>query len=401
MPDASGASLPEVGAPALLVRTGSPIWDYGALATARTLGRWGIPVYVLAAERETELLQSRYVTARVADPLPADEGHAEVLNGIAARIGTRCVVLAGDDESAVTLAQSRDDLDPRLLTFPVPPTLPLQLSDKVRLGTLAAQAGIGYPRWIHTADRQRLRAFVADVGLPVIAKSPAPYSRLADQTVPHTTLIHDQARLAGLLAAAESGQSIFLQEFLAGDGEFWYAAGVVARAETDAIVWTGRKYMAHPSDTGIGIVNVARPASDLVELMRRTCQAVGYVGPFDSDWVRDHATRQWRLIDFNPRRGAQFRLFTTTTGLDVVRASHLALTGRRVDPGEQIMDRVQVVENLAIRHGWSARPRRYAPGATVEYAWWAADDIGPATAMAGQVAAAGARRVMPGRRGRS
>lgn len=173
MPDASGASLPEVGAPALLVRTGSPIWDYGALATARTLGRWGIPVYVLAAERETELLQSRYVTARVADPLPADEGHAEVLNGIAARIGTRCVVLAGDDESAVTLAQSRDDLDPRLLTFPVPPTLPLQLSDKVRLGTLAAQAGIGYPRWIHTADRQRLRAFVADVGLPVIAKSPA------------------------------------------------------------------------------------------------------------------------------------------------------------------------------------------------------------------------------------
>jgi len=45
------------------------------------------------------------------------------------------------------------------------------------------------------------------------------------------------------------------------------------------------------------------------------------------------ATGAYHLLDFNPRPGAQFRLFTDRAGTDVVRAQHLDLTGRAVPAG--------------------------------------------------------------------
>ncbi len=55
---------------------------------------------------------------------------------------------------------------------------------------------------------------------------------------------------------------------------------------------------------------------------------IGFRGILDLDLRFDPRDAQYKLLDFNPRLGAQFRLFTTDTGVDVVRAAYLDLTGQ-------------------------------------------------------------------------
>ncbi|MEI2621476.1 MAG: hypothetical protein V9G09_12135 [Candidatus Nanopelagicales bacterium] len=388
----------DTSVPALLVRTGEPKWDYGALATCRTLGRCGVRTFVLAHRSERELMASRYVTARVGPPLGAEAEASEsvtALNKVARAIGSPCVVIAGDDESAVLLAEQADVLDPRLLSFPIAGDLPRRLSDKIALGSLAADAGVAYPRFLVSDEPAAVAHFAAEVGFPVVVKSPAPFSRLRDEAVMHTALVGDPAELSTYERAAQQGHRIFVQQYLAGSGtQLWYAAGVALPQSRRVEVWTGRKLLDYPPMTGVGVLNLAHRMPVISARMRQLCVTIGYTGPFDSDWVYDPVAGVATLIDFNPRRGAQFRLFQTTTGLDVVRACHLGLTGGPLHWGQQIEGIRHTVENLALLRATAAM--RELPGeawSQLQTSWWSPDDPCPASVIGVQMAGSLARRV--------
>ena len=74
----------------------------------------------------------------------------------------------------------------------------------------------------------------------------------------------------------------------------------------------------------------------LAQIATRFCKQIGFHGIADLDWRLDRRDGRYKLVDFNPRVGNQFRLFETDTGIDVVRALHLDLTGRSVPMGEQV-----------------------------------------------------------------
>nr|BFE86785.1 hypothetical protein GCM10020093_093860 [Planobispora longispora] len=78
---------------------------------------------------------------------------------------------------------------------------------------------------------------------------------------------------------------------------------------------------------------------------RGIASALGYRGVLDLDFRHDAATDTYYLLDFNPRLGAQFRLFTDGNRLDLVRALHLDLTGRPVPAGRPSHGRTYLVEN--------------------------------------------------------
>ena len=70
--------------------------------------------------------------------------------------------------------------------------------------------------------------------------------------------------------------------------------------------------------------------TDLAERAAKFCKDVGYRGIFDMDWRRDPRTETYKLLDFNPRIGAQFRMFENDAGIDVARAMHLDMSGRPI-----------------------------------------------------------------------
>ena len=112
---------------------------------------------------------------------------------------------------------------------------------------------------------------------------------------------------------------------------------------------------------------------------------LAYRGILDLDIRLDERTGEYHLLDFNPRLGAQFRLFRDTAGTDVALAAYLDLTGQPIPPGDQVNGRAFLVENYDpisalshLRHG-DLTPRAWlASLRTVdETAWFARDDLRP------------------------
>jgi predicted ATP-grasp superfamily ATP-dependent carboligase len=130
------------------------------------------------------------------------------------------------------------------------------------------------------------------------------------------------------------------------------------------------------------------------------CRSVGFRGIGSMDWRFDRRDGRYKLLDFNVRLGAMFRMFQTPESLDVARALHLDLTGRPVPLAREIQSRRYVVGNLALRVGptyrrdrsASTRVERFAPGG-VERAWIATDDPMPALLVTIRSAALGLRQL--------
>ncbi|MCB0915083.1 MAG: hypothetical protein KDC23_05190 [Actinobacteria bacterium] len=389
----------DTGVGALLVRTGHPRWDYGALATARSLGSCGVTVHVLADRNEPELLRSRFVRSVVGpvlDPATPPEAAATRLNQVAERIGRPVLTIAGDDESAVLLAEQRSLLDPRLLTFDMPEDLPRRLSSKSSLAGICRDAGIDYPEAVTTTDADELLAFAERVGFPVIVKAPEPFARLHESDVMRTQVVESAADLTALAARWPAGRPLLAQQYLASERfQFWYAAGLAGASTPAWHAFTGRKEVAYPTGTGIGIYSVAARNPELAAATHDLADSIGFRGPFDSDWAVDTATGQRWLIDFNPRRGAQFRLFTTDTGIDLMRAAHLAITGNPIPWGAPTVPRSHSVGNLDLlvaRQWWAAKKSAGDP--PNEGAWWWRRDPAPGVAMAASFVAAAGRKAL-------
>src|SRR5207245_8858509 len=89
-------------------------------------------------------------------------------------------------------------------------------------------------------------------------------------------------------------------------------------------------------------------------------------GIMDIDYRLDKRDGQYKLLDFNPRIGANFRMFEDRAGVDVVRALHLDLTGRSVPRLPVVEGRTFIVEpyDLFTTLGYMRRS-----GLTLR-AWW-------------------------------
>ena len=180
--------------------------------------------------------------------------------------------------------------------------------------------------------------------------------------------------------------SVLVQEYLPRQhAQDWMGAVYCDATSTCLLALTGRKVRSWPPHAGVTTRAVAAPNPTLVSMTTALCAAIGYRGIADLDWRFDEADGRYKLVDFNPRVGAQFRLFETDRRIDVVRALHLDLTGRPVPAGGQVDGRSFVVENLDLPAmvAYRGTPVDAAtPSGRTERAWVAADDPLPALAAA-------------------
>ena len=109
---------------------------------------------------------------------------------------------------------------------------------------------------------------------------------------------------------------------------------------------------------------------------------LSYSGIADLDYRLDKRDGQYKLLDFNPRIGAQFRVFEDLAGIDVVRALYLDLNGKRLPGSRQPKTRTFIVElhdfaasiTYLKRHALSVNEWWKSLQGTRELAWFSADD---------------------------
>ncbi|MCT7350904.1 ATP-grasp domain-containing protein [Streptomyces sp. 15-116A] len=372
-------SLLDTGVPAVVLRTDRNPFHHGTLGAVRSLGRAGVEVHVVADVTGSPVGRSRYVSRLHPPPPPgaSDGDLLAVLRRVADGIGRPAVLVAMDDACAIAVHRLRETLTPSYLLPELPEALAERVADKAELAAVCASAGLPHPRTLVPDSPVRAADDARRLGLPVVAKWSRPWLLPAGSGLRSTQLMHSAQQARQLYERTEeAGSPLLLQEFLPpGPDRDWFFHGYADRTGALRTGGPGRKQLSWPRGAGLTAVGRWTPNPEVRELAERLTSALGYRGILDLDFRRCGATGRYHLLDFNPRPGAQFRLFADSAGVDVVRALHLDLTGRALPDGEQVAGREFVVENYA-----PLAALRPAPGGR-ELAWYAADDRGPGWAM--------------------
>lgn len=364
--------------PAVLLRVDRNPFHHGTLGAVRSLGRAGVAVHVVADCSGSPVGASRFVRQVHAPPPGTSPAEiAEALRRVAARVARPAVLIPMDDASAVAVARLRAELDPAYLLPALPGALPERVADKAELAALCAAFDIPHPVTVVPGSAAEAAAAAARLGLPVVAKWSRPWLLPPGSGLRSTVLVRSVREARDLYGrSGEAGCRLLLQAFLPpGTDHDWFAHGYADRTGTLRAGGCGRKTRARPRGAGLTAAGCWVPNPQVRALAERVTGALGYRGIFDLDFRRCGATGRYHLLDFNPRPGAQFRLFTDSAGLDVVRALHLDLTDRPLPGGEPLPGRVFVVENYAPLR--ALRPVR----AGRELAWHAHDDRAPGRAL--------------------
>jgi predicted ATP-grasp superfamily ATP-dependent carboligase len=407
------SSSDRFAAPVVVCKFDPNVMHHGGLGATRSLGRLGVAVHGIHEHRAAPAAGSRYLARRwFWRPDPEDvDATRDGLRAIGERIGAPAVVLPTDDAAAIFLAEHGDDLRESFL-FPSPPAgLPRRLAGKASLYRLCGELGMPCPRSQVPDGLSEAEEFAAGTGYPLVAKLTEPWLAGGPDGPRSTTIVHSRDELAEMHRAAGPGR-LLLQEFIpATPGCDWFFHGYADASSSFLAAFTGVKDRSYPARAGLTSRGRWVPNERLAREVSGFLARVGYRGIVDLDVRFDARDGQYKLLDANPRLGAQFRLFADAAGLDVVRAQYLDLTGQRPGAGEPLPGRTFLVESydpLAALRYWrsgelTAREWLSSLRGADETAWFATDDPVPfglmCARMAGRAvtrpAAARLRRTLP------
>lgn len=402
------------GLPVLLVRVvGNFPIHHGVVGVIRTLGRAGVPVYAVTEKGITPASTSRYLTGQVKLSSGGEPDQSALLDRLVEvvdRLPARPLLVCTDDEAAVLIAEGASALAGRAIFPAVPPDLPRQLASKRGLHEICRRLGVPTPATSCVSTGDELEATLANLALPVVVKQADSWSRLSRPVVTGSTVVRTAEDVGRLRAAFDhwpEGSDVIVQEYLPDDdAEDWFVHGYCTASSSAARIFTGRKFWSWPARTGATAYARTESNEELERSVRDLCRRIGYCGIFDTDWRYDRRTGTYLLLDFNPRVGAQFRMFEDDGGVDVVRAMHLDLSGRALSPGCLVEGERFLAENLGLA------ARRYyreesqppeIPGAPtrLRLAWFSLDDLRPVITMIVKQLAASVRFRLRALRSRS
>jgi predicted ATP-grasp superfamily ATP-dependent carboligase len=404
----SGAlSSIDASTPAVVLKFDPNVMHHGGLGVIRSLGRIGVPVYGVHEGPWAPVASSRYLHGRFFwQPSPDDVDRVRAgLTRLAERIGQRAVLIPTDDAGAIFLAEHGDDLRQWFL-FPKPPSeLPRQLAGKYSLYQLCVQLGIPCPQATVPASLDAAREFAAGTGFPLIAKLTTPWQHGSGK-IRSTSIVADDEELAAIQRACDqAGTGLMLQEFIPGGrGHDWFVHGYCDASASCRPAFTGVKERSYPAHAGLTSLGRSTPNPRLRDEVTGLLARLSYSGILDLDIRWDARDGQYKLLDFNPRLGAQFRLFRDTAGVDVAIAQYLDLTGGVIPDAEQLSGRGFLVENydpLGALGYWRSgelglRSWLSSLRTVDETAWFARDDLRPFGLMCVRMGWRLATRPLPG-----
>jgi D-aspartate ligase len=380
-------NLVDTSTPAVVLKFEPNVMHHGVLGVIRSLGRIGVPVYGVHEDPYAPAASSRYLAGRCFwQPSPADVDRVVTgLLRLADHIGRASVLITTDDASAIFLAEHGGELRQRFF-FPDPPRdLPRRLGSKYSLYQACLDLSLAAPQATLPSSLGEAQKFASAVGYPLIAKLTTPWTMY--RGLHSTSVLAGQLELNDIYRRFEqSGEGLMLQEYVPGGrGHDWFFDGYCDADSICRPAFTGIKERSYPASAGFASFGRSVANEKLREQFTSLLTRLGYRGLLDLDIRLDARDRQYKLLDFNPRLGAQFRLFRDTAGTDLALAAYLDLTGQLIPPGEQVNGRTFLLENwdpLSALANWrrgelSLRAWMSSLRGVDETAWFARDDLRP------------------------
>jgi D-aspartate ligase len=367
----------------------SLVLHHGTLGIIRSLGRMGVPVYGLVKDRFTPAAVSRYLTGAFVwhtRALKAQE-FTDGMDAIYELLSRRAVVIPTDDLTAILLAEQSPYLEQHFVLPQQIRMLPRLLANKKELYLLCKRLGVPCPHTCFPSSTTDLDDFTKRADFPIVVKAAEPW--LVPRAVRTTAIARTREQLHQMYRSATSHvtPTLILQEYIAPEyGEDWFYHGYSSASSGCCVGFTGRKFRSYPPFAGPTTLATAVGNEFLRQQAESLLKSLNYSGIMDLDYRFDKRDGLYKLVDFNPRIGAQFRIFEDDNGIDVARALYLDVTGQHPCPSGRVTGRIFVAEfhDIAARFCYrrenarSKRPDRMPNlNGRKELAWFAVDDPFP------------------------
>ena len=389
---------PNTTTPVVLLR----LFGHCGVGVARSLGRWGVPVYAVDNEPNSPAAHSRHLRRLFEWDIERSEPEAtlEFLADLAEQLGGPPILLPTGDIASLFVEDNAEQLHAHFRFPAQPPGLARRVYSKRGLYELCAEHGLPTAGTEFPQSAEDVAAFARRTRFPVMIKGIDP-RRLQAHTGRRLALATDAAELDRLYRQLEDPESpnLMLQEFIPGtDRDSWMMDAYFDTTGECAFGVTARKIRQYPAEGGVTSLGMCEASPALYAAVCRFASTLGYRGILDTGYRYDSRDGQLKLLDPNPRIGSSFRLFVSPDGMDVARALYLDMTGQPVPATAHPDGRRWFAEHCELRRAarMLSSPRRPSrlPGwarsfaGVRETAWFARDDMQPFLRMCGSLVGA-------------
>ncbi len=307
--------------------------DYQGLGIARSLGRHGVPVFVVDDERSIARV-SRFVSGyqHVGD-LRDPEENVRILHDVGRRHSLDgWVVYPTREETVAAIATHRNELA-GMFRLPTPSWEAVRPAwDKRQTYERAERLGIPIPRcWFPRGPED-----LGDVDLtePVIAK-PAIKEHFIYETRAKAWRVDSRSELEETYrrAAAIVGDGeVIIQELIPGGGEQQFAYCTFYKDGDAVAEMTVRRLRQHPSDFGRASTYVETiDEPELAKQSLRFLRDIDYYGLAELEYKLDPRDGLFKLLDVNARTWGYHSL-GSAAGADFPYLVYLDQVGEHVEP---------------------------------------------------------------------
>jgi D-aspartate ligase len=280
-------------------------WDYAGLGIVRSLGRRGIPVWVLT-DVSSVAAASSYVSRTL--PWPTESEHQQVAYLLELAVRHELdgwAIFPTGDSSAALLARHHAELSARFQLTTSSWEVLRWAYDKRLTYRLAAATGVPRP-WTHSpANREELASL--DCPFPAILK-PALKPSLNRFTRAKAWRVDDrQALLARYDEACRlvPPDVIMVQELIPGNGEAQFSYAALCQDGRPLASVVARRTRQFPRDFGWTSTFVETvEQTDIEWPARRLLAAMNYSGIAEVEFKRDLRDGLYKVLDVNPRAWA-------------------------------------------------------------------------------------------------
>jgi D-aspartate ligase len=284
--------------------------DYRGLGLVRSLGRHGIPVWVINQADQRLAAASRYSLRTLFFHSWQDERGVDFLLEVGRQHGLEGWLLFPTSDESVRLVASHHEQLAKHFQLTVPPWETLQWAvDKRLMHQLADKVGVDHPK----THYPRCREDLASMGLtfPVILK-PTSREKFNKLTAAKAWRANDPETLLARYEEARKllpPEMLMIQEIIPGGGETQLSYAAVCKEGRPLASLVARRSRQFPMDFGrastfvetVDDPGVADPAIRFLEAIR-------FTGLVEVEFKQDPRTGQFKLLDINPRVWGWFSL---------------------------------------------------------------------------------------------
>jgi D-aspartate ligase len=272
--------------------------DYRALGVVRSLGRHGVPAWVLRHGDDRLAGFSRFAERT----LPLVEGAGFLLGLCRQHRLEGWTLFASSDESAAFVAHHHHELGERFRLTTPPWTVTQYAYDKRLTYPLAESLGLDVPLTWYPQSRDDVA--VLDCVFPVVLK-PAVKDGFNRLTAAKAWRVDSREELVARYDEActlVDPSTLMVQELIPGGGSEQLSYAAICEAGRPLAWLTARRTRQYPMDFGRASTFVeTAELPEVEEPARKLLERIGYTGLVEVEFKRDPRDGKCKLLDVNPR----------------------------------------------------------------------------------------------------